>query len=62
MRAEDRDPNDNDQWYECDTKAFSYHAQYGLAPPPAYPASYLIIIHCAPTIIAVFSNLRCAAD
>jgi len=43
--VEDRNPNDESQWYECDTKAFSYHAQYDLALLPAYPASYLVIIH-----------------
>src|SRR5262249_6785977 len=55
MCKQERDPSDNNQWYECDTKPFSYHAQHRLASPPAYPASYLVIIHCAPMIIAVFS-------
>jgi hypothetical protein len=44
MRVADRDPN-YDTNSKTDRKIFSYDAQYDLASQPAYPASYLIMLH-----------------
>jgi hypothetical protein len=44
MRVADRDPN-HDTNSKNDTKILSYNAEYHFASQPAYPASYLIMLH-----------------
>jgi len=40
-------PNDDRHWYKRYEEVFSCHGKYDLAPLPAYPLIYFVMIHAA---------------